>query len=68
MQDIISSILLILIGVFSIFLFKNKKNYDKLVDNGGESFANRAVKFLNIGGYVLLGIAACLFFFSTMQG
>ena len=43
-----------LFAAFLIFLSKNKKNYQKLVDSNGEKFAVQISKYLNIGGYFLL--------------
>ena len=43
-----------LFSILFIFLSKNKKNYQKLVENGGEKFAAKTSKLLNIGGFSLL--------------
>jgi len=48
-------------GVVSIFLSKSKANYEKLVKNNGEDFANKIVKYLHIGGYILLIVSILLF-------
>ena len=43
-----------LFAIFFIFLSKNKKNYQKLVENSGKKFADKTSKLLNIGGFSLL--------------
>jgi hypothetical protein len=43
-----------LFATFFIFLSKNKKNYQKLVNSNGEKYAAQISKYLNIGGYFLL--------------
>jgi len=43
-----------LFAIFFIFLSKNKKNYQKLVENSGKKFAAKTSKLLSIGGFSLL--------------
>ena len=43
-----------LFAIFFIFLSKNKKNYQKLVENSSEKFIAKTSKLLNIGGFSLL--------------
>jgi hypothetical protein len=43
-----------LFSIFFLILSNNKKNYQKLVENGGEKFANNVNKGLKICGYLLL--------------
>jgi hypothetical protein len=41
-------------AIFFLVLSKSKKNYQKLVENNGEKFANQVNKTLKTGGYLLL--------------
>ena len=54
MIDIIFPVSLTLFAVFFIILSKSKKNFQKLVENNGEKFANKVNNGLKICGYLLL--------------
>ena len=54
MLNIFLPISFILIGTFSLFLSKSKKNYQKLVESNGEKFAGQVNKGLKVCGYLLL--------------
>lgn len=54
MLDFIFPISFTLFALFFLILSKSKKNYQKLVENNGEKFANRVNKGLKICGYLLL--------------
>jgi len=54
MTDYIFPILFIMFAVFSLFLSMSKKNYQKLIKNNGEKFANQIIRYLKICGYLLL--------------
>ena len=61
MFDIPFIIMSFIFGLFSIILSKSKANYNKLVKNNGERFANMVTKSLNAGGCILLVISVILF-------
>ena len=48
-------------GIAILALSKSKKNYQNLVENNGEEFANKSIKILKWGGYALLILAGLLF-------
>ena len=52
-MDYIFPGMFIIFAIFSLILSKSKKNYQKLVENNGEEFANRINKVLKFGGYLL---------------
>jgi uncharacterized membrane protein len=54
MLNIFFPISFILIAIFSLFLSKSKKNYQKLVESNGEKFAGQVNKGLKVCGYLLL--------------
>jgi len=54
MLSLILSVFFILFAIFFLTLSKSKKNYQKLVQNTDEQFANKANKGLTICGYLLL--------------
>jgi isoprenylcysteine carboxyl methyltransferase (ICMT) family protein YpbQ len=56
----------ILFAIFFIFLSKNKRNYQKLVENAGEKFAAQTSRYLNIGGYFLLVFSTLWLLFSLI--
>jgi len=41
-------------AIFFLVLSKSKKNYQKLVENNGEKFANQVNKTLKTGSYLLI--------------
>ena len=53
-------IMFIVFGTFSLTLSKSKNNYQKLVENNGEKFAEQVNKYLKISGYLLLICSALL--------
>jgi isoprenylcysteine carboxyl methyltransferase (ICMT) family protein YpbQ len=53
MMDYFFPGIFIIFAIFSLTLSKSKSNYQKLVSNNGEDFANRINKILKIGGYLL---------------
>ncbi len=57
MLNYIFPIMFIIFGIFSLSLSKSKKNYQKLVEDNGENFANKINKILKICGYLLLIIS-----------
>jgi len=44
----------ILSAIFAILLSKSKKNYERLVENGGEKFAAQVTRYLRLGGVLFL--------------
>lgn len=54
MLDFIFPVSFTLFAIFFLILSKSKKNYQKLVENNGEKFANKVNKSLKICGYLLL--------------
>jgi isoprenylcysteine carboxyl methyltransferase (ICMT) family protein YpbQ len=44
----------ILSAIFAILLSKSKKNYQRLVENGGEKFAAQVTIYLRVGGVLFL--------------
>ena len=54
MLDFIFPISFVLFAIFFLILSNSKKNYQKLVENNDEKFANKANKGLKICGYLLL--------------
>jgi len=57
-----------LFAIFFIFLSKNKKNYQKLVENSGGKFAAKTSKLLNIGGFSLLIFSSLWLLFLLIIG
>jgi len=53
MIDIIAPIMTFSIAVISVFLSKSQKNYNGLLDSGGEKFALKITKCLKWGGLLL---------------
>ncbi len=53
-MNFIFPVLFILFAIFFLILSKNKKNYQKLIENNGEKFANKINKGLKVCGYLLL--------------
>jgi len=49
-------------AIFFLILSKSTKNYQKLVENNGQEFADKVNKGLKIGGFLLL--ACSLLFFA----
>ena len=54
MLSLILPICFILFAVLFIVFSKSRKNYQKLVNNYGEDFANKVNKHLKVCGYLLL--------------
>ena len=54
MLDFIFPVSFALFAVFFLILSNSKKNYQKLVENNGEKFANKVNIGLKICGYLLL--------------
>ncbi len=54
MLDYITPISFALFAIFFLIISNSKKNYQKLVENNDEKFANKVNKGLKIGGYLLL--------------
>ena len=54
MSDFILPVSFIMFAIFFLVLSKSKKNYQKLVENNGEKFANQVNKTLKTGGYLLI--------------
>jgi len=54
MIDFIFPVLLTSFAVFFIILSKSEKNFQKLVENNGEKFANKVNNGLKVCGYLLL--------------
>lgn len=48
-------------AIFFLILSKSKKNYQKLVENNGQEFANKVKRGLKNGGYFLL-VCSFLYF------
>lgn len=65
MLDFIFPALFAVFAVFFLILSKSKKNYQKLVENNGEDFANKVNKGLKIGAYILL---ICSLFYIAIVG
>jgi isoprenylcysteine carboxyl methyltransferase (ICMT) family protein YpbQ len=68
MIDYIFPIIFILFAIFALVLSKSKTNYQKLVENNGEDFANKVNKYLKVGGYLLFICSIlwiCFNFFSS---
>ena len=59
MSNFILPVSFTMFAIFFLVLSKSKKNYQKLVENNGEKFANQVNKTLKTGGYLLL---ACSLF------
>jgi hypothetical protein len=57
---IIFSGLFALFGVYFLILANSKKYYQKLVKNSDEKYADRNIKNLKIGGFILLVISLLL--------
>jgi hypothetical protein len=54
MLDFIFPISFALFAIFFLILSNSKKNYQKMVENNDENFANKVNKGLKICGYLLL--------------
>ncbi len=54
MSNFILPVSFTMFAIFFLVLSKSKKNYQKLVENNGEKFANQVNKILKTGGYLLL--------------
>jgi hypothetical protein len=54
MLDFILPVSLAFFAIFFLFLSINKKNYQKLVENNDEKFADKINNGLKICGYLLL--------------
>jgi isoprenylcysteine carboxyl methyltransferase (ICMT) family protein YpbQ len=54
MLNIFFPISFLIFAAFFLCLSKSQKNYQKLVKNNGEEFANKVNKYLKLGGYLLL--------------
>ncbi|MCD4763206.1 MAG: hypothetical protein K8R28_04175 [Desulfobacterales bacterium] len=54
MSDFILPVSFIMFAIFFLVLSKSKKNYQKLVENNDEKFANQVNKTLKTGGYLLI--------------
>ena len=54
MLNFIFPVSFIMFAIFFLILSKSKKNYQKLVENNGEKFANQVNKTLKTGGYLLI--------------
>jgi len=54
MSNFILPVSFTMFAIFFLVLSKSKKNYQKLVENNGEKFANQVNKTLKTGGYLLL--------------
>jgi hypothetical protein len=65
MFDFIFPILFAAFAIFFLILSKSKRNYQKLLENNDEDFANKVNRGLKIGGYLLL-ICAFLYFVFTL--
>jgi flagellar biosynthesis protein FlhB len=63
MSKFILPISFTIFAIFFLILSKSKKNYQKLVENNDEKFANQVNKTLKIGGYLLL---VCSFLWSII--
>ncbi|MFH2065199.1 MAG: hypothetical protein ABIK15_08385 [Pseudomonadota bacterium] len=53
MIDILTPIMTFCFAVFFVFLSKSQKNYNSLLDSGGEKFALKITKSLKWGGLLL---------------
>ena len=58
MSILVLPVSLMFFGILSFLLSKSKSNYQKLVENGGEEFAMKTSKKLQLGGLLLFIIAA----------
>ena len=67
MVDYIFPIMFIFFAIFSLTLSKSKKNYQKLVEDNGEDFADRVNKYLMLGGYFLLICSAIWLGFNFLE-
>ena len=54
MFDFIFPVSFALFAIFFLILSNSKMNYQKLVENNGEKFANKVNKGLKICGYLLM--------------
>ena len=54
MSNFILPVSFTMFAIFFLVLSKSKKNYQKLVENNGEKFANQVNKTLKTGGYLLI--------------
>jgi hypothetical protein len=59
-MNIIFSGLFALFGVYFLILSNSKKNYQRLVENNDKKYADRNIKNLKIGGFILLVISLLL--------
>ena len=53
-MNFIISGLFALFGFYFLILSNSKKNYQSLVENKDEKYADRNIKVLKIGGFILL--------------
>jgi hypothetical protein len=49
-----------LFGVYFLILSNSKKHYQSLVENSDEKYADKNIKILKIGGFILLVISLLL--------
>ncbi len=63
MVDFTFQVLFILIAIFFLTLSISKSNYQKLVENNGEKFANYVNRGLRVCGYLLLVCSIFWFLF-----
>ena len=54
MSNFILPVSFTMFAIFFLVLSKSKKNYQKLVENNGEKFANQVNKTLKTGSYLLI--------------
>ena len=53
-MDFIFSGLFALFGFYFLILSNSKKNYQSLVENNDKKYADRNIKVLKVGGFILL--------------
>ena len=66
-MNVIFSSLFALFGVYFLILSISKKNYQRLVKNNDEKYADRNIKNLKIGGFILLVISLLLMLSTFIQ-
>ena len=59
-MDFIFSGLFALFGFYFLILSNSKKNYQSLVENTDKKYADRNIKALKIGGFILLVLSLLL--------
>jgi isoprenylcysteine carboxyl methyltransferase (ICMT) family protein YpbQ len=67
MADYIFPLMFTVFAIFSLALSKSKKNYQKLVEDNGQDFANKVNKYLKLGGYLLLICSAIWLGFNFLE-